>query len=112
MSVQQNLFSCAELRQPPLTAAEKTELVDKLLRNAKLGRQYLYSVAETASLLHLSIDEIQGLIYSYHLDCTRIRTTLRVPWWSIAEYVLDPALDLDDAVNEYLKSLPHKEQSN
>lgn len=103
-----SLFTKEELKQPALTDADKNTIIHDLIRRAKLGAQYLYDVYETASMLRLTIDEIQGLIYSYRLDCTRIRTSLRVPWWSICEYLIDPAEDLDKAVEDYWKTLPHK----
>ena len=104
------LFTAKELRQPPLTPQEKRSLVDSLYKKAKAGVRYLYDVQETAGMLRLTIDEMQGLIYSYKIDCVKIRALLRLPWWSIAEYVIDPADDIDKAVDEWLKSLPHKEK--
>lgn len=102
------LFTNEELKQPGLTEDEKECLIQKLIDRAELGVQFLYGVYETADMLRLTIDEIQGLIYSYRLDCTSIRTTLRIPWWSICEYLIDPAEDVDKAVAEYLKTLPQK----
>lgn len=108
MAKQKQLFSNEELKQPELSAEEKYALIHKLIDRAKFGVQFLYGVNETANMLRLTIDEMQGLIYSYKLDCTSIRTTLRVPWWSICEYLIDPADDVDKAVTDYLKSLPQK----
>lgn len=104
------LFIKEELKQPVLSAEDKEEIVENLIRRAKLGVQFLYDVNETAQMLRLTIDEMQGLIYSYRLDCTSIRATLRIPWWSICEYLIDPAEDVDKAVAEYLKTLPQKHQ--
>ena len=104
------LFIKEELKQPVLSAEDKEEIIENLIRRAKLGVQFLYDVNETAQMLRLTIDEMQGLIYSYRLDCTSIRTTLRIPWWSICEYLIDPAEDVDKAVAEYLKTLPQKHQ--
>ena len=104
------LFIKEELKQPVLSAEDKEAIVENLIRRAKLGVQFLYDVNETAQMLRLTIDEMQGLIYSYRLDCTSIRTTLRIPWWSICEYLIDPAEDVDKAVAEYLKTLPQKHQ--
>lgn len=104
------LFTNEELKQPDLTAQEKEDIIQNLIDRAELGVQFLYGVYETANMLRLTIDEMQGLIYSYRLDCTSIRTTLRIPWWSICEYLIDPAEDVDKAVAEYLKTLPQKHQ--
>ncbi|MDO5331808.1 MAG: hypothetical protein Q4E99_03935 [Bacillota bacterium] len=105
---QLEFFTTEELKQPELTEHDKHEIIENLLRRAKLGVQFLYDVHETANMLRLTIDEMQGLIYSYRLDCTSIRTTLRIPWWSICEYLIDPAEDVDKAVQDYLKTLPQK----
>lgn len=107
--MQLELFTRVELKQPDLTAEDKEYLIHKLIYQAKCGIQYLYGVYETANMLRLTIDQMQGLIYSYKLDCTSIRTALRVPWWSICEYLIDPAEDLDKAVAEYMRSLPQKQ---
>lgn len=103
------LFTTEELRQPALTQQDRETALARLKKRAYWGIQYLYGVQETAAILHLTADEMQGLIYSYRLDCTRIRTTLRIPWWSICEYLIDPAEDIDRAVEDYLKTLPQKQ---
>lgn len=102
------LFTRNEYRQTDLTAEDKEYLIQKLIYQANYGMQYLYGVYETANMLRLTIDKIQGLIYSNKLDCTSIRTALRVPW-SICEYLIDPAEDVDKAVAEYIRSLPQKQ---
>lgn len=102
------LFSVSELRQP-LTPEEKTALIRRIIRNAHLGIQYMYEVREAAGMMHISYDEIQTLLNFYRLDCVVIRDTIiRIPWWSFAEYLIDPAEDMETALQEYLKSLPHR----
>ena len=103
------LFSVSELRQP-LTPEEKNALIRRIIRNARLGIQYMYEVREAAGMMHISYDEIQTLLNFYRLDCVVIRDTIiRIPWWSFAEYLIDPADDMETALQEYLKSLPHRE---
>ena len=103
------LFSISELRQP-LSPRAKDALIDRIIRFARLGRQYMYEVREAAGLMHISYDEIQTLLNFYKLDCTVIRDTIvRIPWWSLAEYLIDPAEDMETALQDYLKSLPHRE---
>lgn len=104
-----SLFTAEELKQPPLTQNEKEKLIEDLIYNADLGVQYMYSLSDVASILRISIDVMQGLITSYKLDCTRIRSVLRVPWWSFVEYLADPADDVEDALKEYLQTIPGKE---
>ena len=102
------LFSISDLRQP-LTPEEKDALIDRIIRYARLGRQYMYDVREAAGLMHISYDEIQTLLNYYKLDCIVIKETMvRIPWWSLAEYLIDPAEDMENALQDYLKSLPHR----
>ena len=106
------LFSISELRQP-LTPEEKEELIERIVRHAQIGYQYMYDVREAAGLMHISYDEIQTLLNFYKLDCFTIRdTVIRIPWWSLAEYLLDPAEDMETALQDYLKSLPKGSLSN
>ena len=92
------LFDVAEYRQP-LTEAEKKALIGRIIRNAKLGIQYMYSVREAAGLMHISYDKIQTLLNFYRMDCIVIRDTIvRIPWWSFAEYLIDPAEDMEEAL--------------
>lgn len=106
------LFSISELRQP-LTPEEKDALIDRIIRYARLGRQYMYEVREAAGLMHISYDEIQTLLNFYKLDCIVIKDTIvRIPWWSLAEYLIDPAEDVENAFQDYLKSLPKGSLNN
>jgi len=103
------LFSISNLRQPSLTQDGRESLIRQIVYRAHIGYQYMYSVKETAGLLHITYDEMQTLLNFYKLDCTVIRDTIvRIPWWSLAEYLIDPAEDMENALQDYLKSLPHR----
>lgn len=104
-----DLFSAEDLKQPPLTQQDKEKLIEDLIYRADIGLQFMYSLSDVAARLRISIDVMQGLIYSYKLDCTRIRSVLRIPWWSFVEYLADPADDVEEAVKEYIQSLPKKQ---
>lgn len=107
------LFSKSELQQPPLTATEKDGLIRRTIDRARLGIQYMYKVREVAGLMRISYDEIQTLLTYYKLDCILVRDTIvRIPWWSFAEYLIDPADDLETALYDYLKTLPHGSLKN
>ena len=95
------LFDIADLRQP-LTDAEKKSLVNDLIHQAKIGVKYMYSVREAAGLMHISYDEILELIKAYKLDGCFFLAVLRVPWWSICEYLLDDDDTLDRMYWKYL----------
>lgn len=102
------LFSREELTPKPLTDTEKRELIDRIIHNAQIGQRYMYRMKEACGMLHVTYDEMQTLLNFYKLDCTVIRDTIiRIPWWSIAEYLIDPADDVETAMYEYLNSLPH-----
>lgn len=100
------LFKLAEYRHP-LSTTQKKQLRDKIYTNALLGK-LMYDTKEASGLLHVSYDEMQTLLYFYRLDCTVIRTIIRIPWWSLIEYLTDPAEDLEDELQNYLNSIPLK----
>ncbi|WP_147613836.1 hypothetical protein [Treponema pectinovorum] len=100
------LFKVADYRQT-LSDEEKKLLRDKIYKNALLGK-FMYDTKEASGLLHISYDEIQTLLYFYRLDCTVIRTIIRIPWWSLVEYLTDPAEDLENELQNYLNSIPLK----
>ena len=103
------LFSREELAQPALSQEEKDRLISRIVRNAQIGVCYMYKVKEVCGFLHATYDEMQTLLNYYKLDCVVIRDTIiRIPWWSLAEYLIDPADDVETAMYAYLKSLPHK----
>ena len=107
---QEALFTKEELVQPPLTAEERECLIRRIVSNAKLGARYMYRAKEVCSMLHITYDEIQTLLNYYKLDCVVIRETIiRIPWWSLAEYLIDPAEDVETAFYAYLKTLPHRD---
>ena len=106
---ERSLFSNEEMRQPSLTQDGRESLIRQIVYRAHFGCQYMYSVKETVGLLHITYDEMQTLLNFYKLDCTVIRDTIvRIPWWSLAEYLIDPAEDMETALQDYLKSLPHR----
>jgi hypothetical protein len=104
------LFSEDEMSPSPSTQEGRSLLIHHIIRNAENGTRYMYREKEVCTMLRVTYDEIQTLLNYYRLDCTVIRdTVIRIPWWSLAEYLIDPAEDLEAAFYAYLKSLPHKE---
>ena len=107
------LFPTEELVPQPLSPEQKNELIHSVINNAQIGHRYMYEVRETCGMLHVTYDEMQTLLNYYKLDCVIIRDTIvRIPWWSLAEYLIDPADDVETAMYEYLKSLPHGRLGN
>lgn len=102
------LFPREELTPKPLTKAEKDALISRIVKTAQLGQRYMYHVKEVCGMIHVTYDEMQTLLNFYKLDCTIIRDTIvLIPWWSLAEYLIDPAEDVETAMYDYLKTLPH-----
>lgn len=101
------LFDLRELRQL-LTPAERMEKVREVVRAAQLGVKYVYSMREVCGILHWSKDQIYDALHSYKIDGFYILSLVRIAWWSLAEYLLDPAEDLDDVLHNFIESLPKK----
>ena len=67
---------------------------------------------EVAGILHWSKDMIYDALYLYRIDGFRVLSLVRIPWWSLAEYLLDPADDIDTLFYAMIDSLPHKESKS
>jgi hypothetical protein len=97
------LFDLTELRVP-LSPARKDAALRRVTSAARLGLKYTYTIKEAAGILSLSRDEVDYLVHSYCLDVLAIGTVYRVPWYSLAEYILDPGDDIDEALDEFIRS--------
>jgi hypothetical protein len=97
------LFDLTELRIP-LTSDQKDAALRRIVSAARLGAQYVYTVKEAAGILSLSRDEMDYLIHSYRLDTLVIGVIYRIPWYSLAEYILEPGADVDEFFYEYIRS--------
>jgi len=97
------LFDLPELRIP-LSSTRKEAALRRIVSAARLGMKYTYTIKEAAGALSLSRDEIDHLIHSYRLDALAIGIIYRIPWYSIAEYILDPGDDIDEALDEFIRS--------
>ena len=105
-----DLFPDINQYRAPLTESERLDKIKSVVTLAHLGEKYMYTLREAAGICRMSYDEIQTAIHLYRLDATHILTTIRVPWWSLAEYLIDPADDIDRYFKQWLDSLPHKSQ--
>lgn len=102
------LFNIRELREP-LTREQCALVLSSIVSRARLGGKYFYTLKESAGLLHWSYDQIFDAVHFYRLDAVRLLGLVRVPWWSLAEYLLDPAEEVDAALAAYLDALPRRE---
>lgn len=103
------LFDIKSLRKT-LTLTERKTTAKKIIKAASLGIKYCYTLKEAAGILHWSYDQIFDAVHSFKIDCFHILGLVRIPWWSLAEYLIDPADDIDSVFNRYISSLPRREK--
>lgn len=92
----------------PLTEQQRINAAKDVIKQAKYGVKYAYTMSEVAGILHWSYDQIFDAIHFFKLDAYQILSLVRVPWWSFAEYLIDPAEDVDDLFQKYLDKIPRK----
>jgi excisionase family DNA binding protein len=97
------LFELPELRIP-LSSDQKDTALRRIVDLARLGAQYTYTINEACAILSLSRDSIDYLIHSFRLDALAIGIIYRIPWYSLAEFILEPGEDVDEAFIEYIQS--------
>ena len=98
------LFDLPELRTP-LLPAQREGVSRKIINAARLGVKYTYTVKETCGILNLSRDMVDYLIHFYRLDALALGVIYRIPWYSLAEYLLDMDDDgMNEALYEYIQS--------
>ena len=97
------IVDITELRIP-LTPDQKNIALRRIIDAACLGAQYTYTLKEACGILGISRDSMDYLIHTYRLDAVSIKTIYRIPWYSLAEYIIDPADDVDEVFNEYIRS--------
>jgi excisionase family DNA binding protein len=97
------LFDLTELRLP-LTPDQKNRALRRIVNAARCGAKYAYTIKEACGILGLSRDEMQYLIHTYRLDAVSFGVIYRITWYSLAEYILEPGDDIDEAVDEYIRS--------
>ena len=97
------LFDLTELRIP-LTPDQKNSALRRIIYAARCGAQYTYTIKEACGILNISRDEIGHLIHYYRLDALALGVVYRIPWYSLAEYLLDTDNDIDEVFDEYIRS--------
>lgn len=105
------LFNFRELVQP-LTPDQRLRAVETVVRDALYGLKYVYSMKEVAGILHWSKDMIYDALHLYRIDGFRVLSLVRIAWWSLAEYLLDSAEDIDSLFYAMIESLPHREDED
>lgn len=102
------LFNFREFVQP-LTPEQRIAVVKDIIQNASYGIKYVYTMKEVAGILHWSKDMVYDALHMYRIDGFRILSIIRIAWWSLAEYLLDPADDIDSLFYSMIESIPRKE---
>jgi len=97
------LFDLAELRLP-LTPDQKDTALSRIVYAARCGAQYTYTIKEACGILGISRDSMDYLIHSYRLDAIVIGIVFRITWYSLAEYIIEPADDIDEVFDEFIRS--------
>jgi len=97
------LFDLTELRIP-LSPEQKNISLHHIVNAARLGAQYTYTIKEACGILGISRDSMDYLVHTYRLDAVAIGTIYRITWYSLAEYIIDPADDIDEVFYEYIRS--------
>jgi excisionase family DNA binding protein len=97
------LFDLTELRIP-LTPDQKNSALRRIIYAARCSARYTYTIKEACGILNISRDEIDHLIRFYRLDALALGVIYRIPWYSLAEYLLDTDDDLEEVFDEYIRS--------
>jgi len=97
------LFELTELRTP-LSPDQNSTALRRIVDSARHGVKYTYTLKEACRILHISRDEIDFLVHSYRLDVLALGSIYRIPWYSLAEYLLDTDDDIDEVFDEYIRS--------
>lgn len=98
------LFEDLRVYREPLTENQRKVEVDTIIQAVRYGQKFFYTLKEACAILHISYDEMNTLIRFYQLDVVTFRDVYRVPWWSLAEYLLDPEDALERELDECLRT--------
>ena len=98
------LFDLTELRTP-LSPDQKNATLRRIVESARLGVRYTYTIKEACGILSVSRDVMDRLIRFYYIDATVLGTIYRIPWYALAEYILDQDDGgLAEALDEFIQS--------
>jgi predicted DNA-binding ribbon-helix-helix protein len=105
-----DLFEAEDIKQcrTPLSPEERKEAAKGIVRAVRYGAKYFYTLKEAAAVLHCSYDEILTVIADYRLDVILFLSAYRVPWYGLCEYLLDWDDNLEEALDEYLRSIARR----
>ena len=103
------LFDNLKQYRCPLSAAQRDDAVRFLIKNARIALKYFYTMKQSCAFLHCSIDELQTLLHFYKVDVILFRDAYRVPWYSLAGFLLMQEQDtLWEDMYAYIRTMPRK----
>jgi hypothetical protein len=105
------LFELNEVKQcrTPLTRGEREETVRDIIKLARHGAKYFYTLRQAAAALHCTYDEILTIVSTYRLDAVLFLSAYRILWSDLCGYLLDWDDDLEEALDEYLRSIARRD---
>jgi predicted DNA-binding ribbon-helix-helix protein len=105
-----DLFELEDVKQcrAPLSSEDRREAAKGVVRLVRYGAKYFYTLREAAAILHCTYDEILTIVSDYRLDVVLFLSAYRVPWYGLCEYLLDWDDDLEEALDEYLRSIARR----
>jgi hypothetical protein len=105
-----DLFELDDIKQcrPPLSPEERGKAAGDIVRLVRYGAKYFWTLREAAAVLHCTYDEILTIISDYRLDVVLFLSAYRIPWYSLCEYLLDWDDNLEEALDEYLRSIARR----
>jgi hypothetical protein len=105
------LFELNDIKQckTELSTEEREKTIQDIIRNARLGIKYFYTLRETCRILRCTYDELMTILSWYRLDAVLFRSVYRVPWYDLCGYLLDSEDDdLEEALDEYLQTITRR----
>jgi hypothetical protein len=105
-----DLFDPDAIKQcrPPLSPEGCGEAAEGIVRLVRHGAKYFYTLREVAAILHCSYDETLSLVSDYRLEAVLFLSAYRIPWYGLCEYLLDWDDTLEEALDEYLRSISRR----
>jgi hypothetical protein len=105
-----HLFELDAIKQCriPLSPEDRKKAVGDIVRLVRYGAKYFFTPREAAAILHCSYDEILSIISDYRIEVILFLSAYRIPWYGLCEYLLDWDDNLEEALDEYLRSISRR----
>jgi hypothetical protein len=91
-----------------LSPEARDKAIGDIVRLVRYGIKFFYTPREAAAVLHRSYDETLSIVSDYRLEAVLFLSTYRIPWYGLCEYLLDQDDTLEEALDEYLRSIARR----